>query len=349
MIKLKLRNFDKYFKYNLHQTDYDTIVYTDTDSVFISLEKFIKNGKNEKDLIKEIENSTINIGKEFAQDILKNDKYIENFDNLLLRIRFKNEYLLKNVIFYAKKKYLGIKINKDGSFSPVMTGVEGKKNTSKFIKQIVDDLINYLIEIEIGKEDFSSERLYKLYKHYENQILSIRNFSEAIELLGLPLNITKNVDDLKSVQSQYRGTIVFDVLTEEILKINFWEENKSGKGVLLYIDSKKIDLIYVEKIINKFKSLEKIKLNLEKNDPREYIEAITVPADFINDKEILSKLENDLIVDYERYIDILRQKFNLMYSVLNEEFCDKLVSEKTRKQNMIFIKPEQIMITNYNK
>ena len=311
--------------------DLKNLIYIDTDSLFLKLPIEIESN-NEKAL------EYINT----LQDEI-NDKYLLKFlhkhniqirekeENPLLKVVFKNEYLIKSMILYAKKRYISviIKYKEDGTpyYDIDLKGVEGKRVTNKFVKIIVDDLIKYIKNIDNDSNIYNRfDILYNIIKKYISDFYEVNsdNIYDILSYFSLPVNVNKQISELKNVAGYYKGTIIYDSVTGE----NYWE-GRAGKGKWLCVKLK--DESYIPDILNKFDEYDQIKT--EKKKIHDIIKDITIPDEALQkESSSVKHLFEVFEINYDYYTELLLKKIKLMYNPFDPEFCNNL--EKKINNNL---------------
>lgn len=298
---------EEYWNYYYYDNTDDYVLYGDTDSSFFYLDHLYKND----DFINNLEEYIAQKMDEFAR--LHNNKIKQYEKEPLLFYHFKNEMKIKYMLLYAKKQYIAI-IDENGKLDLTIAGMEGRKASPDFIVEIVEELIKDFMEKEevvLTREEILN-RLEKRKKIIRDKVDEL-DFNAYLNWIGNPVNISKKIKDLESISSYYRGIIVFDVLTEEILNTKYWE-NSVGKAKHVYIKLK--DLSYLPKIIEEFENTGKIK-NIDRNT-EEIIKDLTIPMELIENKEIFEFLKDKIEINFERYDDIIEQKFLRFYVIFDK-------------------------------
>lgn len=306
----------------------NNLIYIDTDSLFLQLPLNIEENKILATecidtLQDDINNNYIN---KFLN--LHNIKIREKEESPLLSVNFKNEYLIKIMILYSKKKYISviIKYDKNGEifYDIDLKGVEGKKATNKFVKIIVDDLLEYIKKIKSDEKIYDRyDLLYKILKIYITNIYkyNTNNIYDVLEYFSLPVNVNKNLKELKNVAGFYKGTIIFDVITKE----NYWN-GRTGKGKWLCVKLK--DESKIPEIISEFSKYDTIKQN---KSIEEIIKDITIPDEYLQkESEVINDIFKYFELNDNYYIELLLKKIKLMYKPFDEDFCETLLKKQKK-------------------
>lgn len=320
---------------NLDILDMDNPIYIDTDSLFLTLPVSIEKEKEKAleyiDVLQDKINNTSM--KNFLH--MHNIQIREKEENPLLICDFKNEYMIKSMILYSKKRYISviIKYDKEGKlyYDIDIKGVEGKRATNAFVKVIVFDLIDYLKTLESTENIYDRyEILRKVMIPYRKKLFdySKKSIQENIEYFSMPVNVNKQIKDLKNVAGYYKGTVIFDIVGERT-----WEYVR-GKGKWLRVKLK--DDSFIPQILDDFKEYPQIKMGKKK--PHDLIRDITIPDEFLQqDNPVIQTIFKAFEVDYDTYYDQLLKKVALLYRPFDIPFCDKLNLrvKKTLPQNFI--------------
>ncbi len=331
---------------NLDIIDIDNPIYIDTDSLFLTLPVSLEHDTKKAMEYIDILQDNINLVqmKDFLD--MHNIKIREKEENPLLICDFKNEYMIKSMILYAKKRYISVIIKRDKSgkmyYDVDIKGVEGKRATNEFVKVIVMDLIEYLKTLE------STEHIYdriailrEVMIPYREKLFSYANKSiqENIDYFSMPVNVNKQISDLKNVAGYYKGTVIFDIVGERT-----WEYVR-GKGKWLRVKLK--DESYIPTILNDFKLYPQIKMGKKK--PHELIRDITIPDEFLQqDNDVVNGLFKCFEVDYNTYYEQLLKKIALLYKPFDIPFCDKLNTriKKTLPMNFMMFGDDKLYTLN---
>ena len=308
--------------------DLNNLIYIDTDSLFLTLPVEIE--KNFEKVGTCIEQLQDQINDIYLDDFLKmhNIKIRDKEDNPLLKVDFKNEYLIKSMILYAKKRYISviIKYDKNGDiyYDIDLKGVEGKRATNKFVKNIVEELLDYIKKLKSTDKIYNRfDILYKIINRYIKEFYSINNTNiyDLLSYFSLPVNVNKQISELKNVAGYYKGTVIYD----SIMNKNYWK-GKTGKGKWLCV--KLIDESYIPNILKKFSEYEQIKTEGKKI--HELIKDITIPDDILQkESELINDLFKVFTINYDYYTELLLKKIKLMYNPFDEIFCQNLLKKKT--------------------
>jgi hypothetical protein len=311
-------------------------IYIDTDSLFIELDiDLIKQKKKAQSQIDSLQNM---INYDILGDFLKlhNIQVREREDKPLLWCDFKNEYMIKILVLYSKKRYISvlIKYDKNGEmyYDIDIKGVEGKRATNAFVKKIVDDLLVYLKQLEIDDDIYTRfDILNKVIVPYRKTIFEMKNKSitDNIKYFSLPVNVKKRIDELKTVQGYYKGTLTFDICGERS-----WEY-RLGKGHWVRVKIK--DESYIPEIMRQLSKYPQIKIKNKK--PNDIIRDITIPDEYMGTKIVDTLFTNVFEIDYDTYYEQLLKKISLLYRPFDEIFTDKLegrIKKTLPKDFMIF-------------
>lgn len=369
-----LQTYNKYLNFDVDKEFKNYVIYNDSDSMFIYLDEVLKETKlSLHDVINYLQNEVNNnILHKFA--LLHNIDYsIIDKSNYLLPFEFKNEFYLKRMILYAKKKYIGIIKNiETGDLIIEIKGLEGKKTTSKLIKFIVDDFISKIIDDNFDLSNFyKCEYYFDLIvkiKKYINEYSSIR---DVINLIAEPIKKNKNYIELKSIQSHSKGMIIFDYYFDKKNNTQFWLKY-SGKGLSIPIQLKKFNsnkFINTYNLIKNTEALNIIEYMKKYIDLKEYDIFIKYVDDFIktydevyikalnsNDEELIKKISKNRnfkkITNYiDKYISKYIQSITLpelllddnivinIFKDLNFEIDYSKLFSKVYKKIDIFYKP----------
>lgn len=306
--------------------DINNPIYCDTDSIFLtlpcSLEKEKERAENYINILQEEIN--FNLLKSFLDK--HNIKVREKEELPLLIADFKNEYMIKSMVLYAKKRYISviIKYKDDGEiyYDIDLKGVEGKRVTNKFVKILVDDLLEYIKKLDSYDGIYDRfDIVTKIIKKYitDLYVTDKNNIYEVLNYFSLPVNVGKQIADLKNVAGYYKGTINFDVITGE----NFWR-GRTGKGKWLAVQLK--DESFIPQILNRYKEFPCIKT--EGKSPNELIKDITIPDEYLQkDSEMVGNIFNIFSLDYNYYTELLLKKIKLMYNPFDPIVCDNLLKK----------------------
>jgi intein/homing endonuclease len=321
-----------------------------TDSMFIPLPCEIE--EDYELTLKYIENLQNDINGKYTDYFLNlhNIKVREYESEPLLPVKFKNEYLIKSLILYAKKRYISVFIEKkleDGTIVYAIDpkGVEGKRVTNSFVKSIVFDLFDYLEALDKNTKIYDRfDILDKVIIPYINNIYNVdtSNIYEIVSYLSLPVNVNKKLNDLKNVAGYYKGTIIFDAIAAE----KYWE-GRTGKGKWLCI--KLNDESAIPEILNQFAKFPQIKI--EKKKTEELVRDITIPDEFLQkESEAVSDLLQYFSINYDYYIELLMKKVKILYNPFDSKFCDNLSKKLTNDLPVNFsIFSDEYVYTNKEK
>jgi len=308
-------------------TNLKNLIYIDTDSLFLKLPFDIES--NNTKALEYVNILQDEINDNYLLDFLHkhNIQIREKEEKPLLKVDFKNEYLIKSMILYAKKRYISviIKYKDDGTsyYDIDLKGVEGKRVTNKFVKILVEDLISYIKNIDADSNVYDRfDILYKIIKKYISDFYKIDadNIYDILSYFSLPVNVNKKLDELKNVAGYYKGTVIYDAITGE----NFWE-NRTGKGKWLCVKLK--DESYVPDILQRFAKYDHIKTENKKID--DIIKDITIPDEVLQkETSSIKDLFQVLEINYDYYTELLLKKVKLMYNPFDPEFCDNLLKKK---------------------
>lgn len=322
---------------NMDTGDMINPFYCDTDSLFLTLPVSLeKQPTIANDYIKVLQDTINNeVMSKFLH--IHNIKIREKEKSPLLIADFKNEFMIKSMILYSKKRYISviIKTDKTGKiyYDIDIKGVEGKRATNAFVKVIVDDLIEYLKKLEDVNNVYDrSAILNEVMVPYRDKIFSYANKSviENIEYFSMPVNVNKHIKELKNVAGYYKGTVIFDITGEKT-----WEYSR-GKGKWLRVKLK--DESFIPQILSNFEAYPQIKTAGKKTD--DLIRDITIPDEFLQqDNDVVNKIFKTFTVDYETYYDQLLKKISLLYRPFDIPFCEKLNLRvgKNVPQNFIIV------------
>lgn len=328
-------NFPNYFP-----AEKEIVLYTDTDSQFLVCplnEKIITNYETLSNIFANIFARLVNAQNFEPQS--KNNPPVLNF-------KFKNEFSLIAIIFYGKKMYVAFKVSeeklknledlKKEDIKISYTGLEGKKGTQKIVENIFNEFLDIIIDFIIQKQKITYEKgleitentirkYIKRVKELNEMWQKKENLSYVIEQLGLPINISKDLDNLDAISSYYRGTVAFDVLVKPIFPEGYWQ-NKKGRSRHIYV-----------KIKNEEKALEIYKKLLEfksiKISSVGEIKDISIPEEYSDNEEILSLIASQTEINIIRYLDIIIRKIQRLYTpitISEFKFPSYSSSSKTR-------------------
>jgi len=311
---------------NLDDLNIDNPIYIDTDSLFLTMPTSLENEEK-------LSQNYINLLQDEINDVyLRDFLYYHNIkirdkeESPLLIADFKNEYMIKSMILYAKKRYISviIKYKEDGSryYDIDLKGVEGKRVTNKFVKNLVDDLIEYIKKLDNTNEIYTRyDLLYNIVKKYIDDIYTIDglNIYDVLDYFSLPVNVGKQIINLKNVAGYYKGTINFDIVTGE----NYWD-GKTGKGKWLAVRLK--NEAFIPKILKQYEKYPAIKT--ENKKPYDLIKDVTIPDEYLQkNSEVVADLFNIFTLDYDYYTELLLKKIRLMYNPFDVMFCDNLLKK----------------------
>jgi hypothetical protein len=304
------------------------LIYIDTDSLFLTLPVEIETDRERAEEYVNTLQTEINDNYLLKFLHMHNIKIREKEENPLLRVDFKNEYLIKSMILYAKKRYISviIKYKKDGSpyYDVDLKGVEGKRVTNNFVKIIVNDLIEYIKNIKTDTTVYSRfDILYNIIKKYISDFYKVDsdNIYDILAHFSLPVNVNKKIEKLKNVAGYYKGTIIYDSVTKE----NYWKD-RTGKGKWLCVKLK--DESYIPDILKRFGEYDQIKTEGKKI--KDIIKDITIPDEALQkESDSVRALFDIFEINYDYYTELLMKKITLMYNPFDPEFCNNL----SKKQN----------------
>lgn len=190
--------FPKYITNDIKPIKNDVVVLIDTDSNYICLDEIIKNmGLNFDSENKKFHTFAIRMDNVFFRPFFNKilNIYVKQF-NVKQLINFKREKIILKKIILAKKKYVDLVIDDEGTTSysdgvlytnkPKLsiTGIETVKTTTpKFCKNIINDII---VDIMINNNyDNITNKLSKIYNDFCNASIddisknvSVRNYSK---------------------------------------------------------------------------------------------------------------------------------------------------------------------------
>jgi len=309
---------------NLDNLDINNPIYIDTDSLFLTLPVSLENETDEA--LSYIDMLQTSINTSLIPEFLKlhNIQIRDKEESPLLSCIFKNEYMIKSMVLYAKKRYISIIIKQDANdnicYDIDLKGVEGKRATNKFIKLLVDELLEYLKTIDKNTKIYDKFDIYNnIIKKYKSMIYDRINYNiyENIEFFSLPINVNRKISDLKNVAGYYKGTIIFDIIANE----KHWG-NKTGKG--RWISVKLKDESCIPLIMAEFNKYPQIKTADKK--VHDIIRDITIPDSLLqkgnNTIDIISKYFD---INYDMYIETLLKKIKLLYNPFSIQFCNNLL------------------------
>lgn len=320
---------DKIFNYDEYDVTNDNIVYTDTDSVFI-----LKGNRTSE----EIENIVNKYSNKFSRII--NGKFTNSND---LCYKFKVEYDIDTIVLYGKKMYFVIR--PDNSIEIV--GLEGKKETFGIAKDILENIIKFFIECKNSNIEISEELgikfINKLYYHYYNEILKLKDLWKTdpkfvIDQIGFPVNISKEVKNLKAVSSYYRGVLIFDYFYKLEYNTEYWKNNLNGKGYHVYV---KLNEEYIKSLNLDSKIIGKEIFGMYKNVIKTFdINDITIPDMYTDNETILNYLNKIFDLNVDLYEDLINQKISRLGACLSN-FCDK---KKTKCSKYLVLTKECLAV-----
>lgn len=309
----------------------ENLIYIDTDSLFLKLPIEIE--KNSEQAMNYVNILQDEINDNYLLKFLHkhNIKIREKEENPLLKVDFKNEYLIKSMILYAKKRYISVIIEYKDDGTPCydidLKGVEGKRVTNRFVKILVNDLISYIKDINDDTNIYDRfDILYKIIKKYISDFYTIdsNNIYDILSYFALPVNVNKKIPELKNVAGYYKGTVIYDSVTKE----NFWED-RTGKGKWLCVKLK--DESYIPDILDRFSKYSQIKTEKKKLD--DIIKDITIPDEALQkESDAIKDLFQIFEINYDYYTELLLKKVKLMYNPFDQEFCNNL--EKKLNNNL---------------
>lgn len=302
--------------------DVDIVKIIDTDSLFIQIGK----GEDLQERISNIE--------EYI-----NDKMIEFMDmhNMnrteTVKMLLKNEFYLPRLVAYTKKRYIGVTYDAKKDKKKIeIRGIEGRRATTKFILDVVSHLETFVLsdsDVINLKEIF-----YDVFKKIEKAFCTF-----DIGYISMPINPPKSFSELKSIQSPARGMLNFDIMIDQI----FTKMYTKGLHIPIYISEDAIktneDLrVACTKVIQKYESLEAIKLKRLKRDTDESffsktITDITIPEVVMN-KDTLDKISSlGIKIDFISILQTFITKFGHLFSpmfILDKSFDFEAECNKVR-------------------
>jgi hypothetical protein len=309
---------------NLDNLNLSNPIYIDTDSLFVTLPVSLENETSEA--LSYIDKLQTSINNSLIPEFLKlhNIKIREKEETPLLNCVFKNEYMIKSMALYAKKRYISVIIKQDKTgkiyYDVDLKGVEGKRATNKFIKLFVDELLEYLKTLDNNTKIYNKFDIYtNVIKKYKDMIYSRvnNNIYENIEFFSLPINVNKKISDLKNVAGYYKGTFIFDIITNE----EHWG-NKTGKGKWISVKLK--DESCVPRIMSEFNKYPQIKTANKK--VHDIIRDITIPDSLLQkDNDAVEIISKYFDINYDVYFETLLKKIKLLYNPFDVQFCNNLL------------------------
>lgn len=320
---------------NLDDLDINNPIYVDTDSLFLTLPCSLEQERDKaQDFINTLqEEINFNFLKSFLD--MHNIKVREKEETPLLIADFKNEYMIKSMILYSKKRYISviIKYKDDGTlyYDIDLKGVEGKRVTNKFVKILVDDLLGYIKSLESKDNIYTRfDIINKIVNKYINDLYTTNkdNIYDVLEYFSLPVNVGKQISTLKNVAGYYKGTINFDIVTGE----NFWN-GKTGKGKWLAVKLK--DDSAIPQILKRYKEYPVIKI--EGKNPHDLIKDVTIPDEYLQKKsDVVKNIFDTFSLDYDYYTELLLKKIKLMYNPFDPILCDNLLKKLNNNSPQCF-------------
>lgn len=170
----------------------DFVAYIDTDSLFITVERFILNYIEDKDswlsiddekkteIVLEIAKITEDFVNECAYNITQLQNY--NSQEKEFRISFKQEIVCRSALFVTKKKY-GYHVINDDRVKCDKIDVKGleiiRSETPSFFREALKDLLGLILKNE------PDEVLLKAYNKYKSQAISLDDINKISENKGV--------------------------------------------------------------------------------------------------------------------------------------------------------------------
>jgi DNA polymerase elongation subunit (family B) len=256
------------------------VVYMDTDSVFLDIQKLVPKVDNVEEITKSIYDISDQLEKYINKTVIDEFCSLHNINSKDSKLSFKQEVISRKALFFGKKKNYVLEIV-DKERHPLdkpeldIKGLETRRSDySKLSKEIIFKILDLIF-----KENKDLPALMEFLKTERERVMELVKVGH--NTTGRPVSYAKNTYD-KTIPGHIRGMNNWNNL--------FYEYFRMGtKGLMYYI--KGIDSTKVDK-----KFLVKYERFLKENP--DGLSQIVVP-----DKE--DQLPNFLIVDEEKMIDLV--------------------------------------------
>ena len=316
------------------------IIYGDTDSAFLWIDKVIKAIYGDKldmdDKIKYawdiIERVSQYINKWVIIDILRRKGIDTEDEDKDYNYEYKKELVMSRIMFIKdKKKHYAYRLVFREGVKTDEIAIKGmaaiKSDNFRFTRDFSYKIINYLLtEYDINKPEECNKYLIDLY----GQVLEDANklIDSGDITIGKPVSMTKDVDNYKTISAQVKGMLLYDLLFDHEFKpgnkgyhyyitaINWQKLNKDPNDIMNQFMDKFKKCKWFEtfsKSIDKIKNKKDHNLN-EYNDLFAiFFNSITIPTEsekldvdiFTIDKpKLLSNSINRKIEDVMKIVGI---------------------------------------------
>jgi len=247
----------------------ENIITSDTDSIFVKLEKLIDNNWT-FDVIKEKILSWCDEIQSFLNnEIISNLVRKRNVDISTNKLSLKNEFVIKRGLFLAKKRYACYVILQEGVKTDEIDvkGIEIKRSDyPHYTKVLLQELLNILLKDEYVQVS----KLLNTIKKAEESI--IRMLSQGDLSVARPVSWSKKLENYKVIPQAVKGMINWNELVYDY----FTHGSKGYLFKILGLDLDKapedVKKRYIENFINKDKLLTEIVVPIEeKNLPNYFV------------------------------------------------------------------------------
>jgi len=284
----------------------DYVVYMDTDSCYILMEKYIINsikdrnkwhGMNDEEKIDFISKFGNLLSTELNKNIFKNTQVIDYNSNVEdFKIRFEIEAISKSVLFVKKKKYICHIVN-DGGISTDKIKVIGleviRSDSSEAIRVKLNDIYEAIMKKVDDSELKEKIKRYvkELYDVTPDEIaanIGIRNSSKYIGRDGLK----------KHAPWHIKGVYNYKMLLKSLSIGNLYDDIHDGAKVrIAYTNPNRygIDVIAFHQWPKEFNDV--ISINYEKMIEKFFIHKINLLLTPMNRKFVLIEEYNNDILD----------------------------------------------------